>query len=206
MDLKQVLSESNKSISSYELSISGLVQTLLLALSTTPNSTPGCHGDADDVENTDEHLRIAQRNKIFSRVFNLNASSGENVSSDLILILLHKLTALLESIEKLPLFLYDAPGSYNLQAFSKRFKLILNKGENEKNFLDFTGRTLKVEPLANISHLEKYIAKMVSYCGKIIEYKSFLPKNRIVDFKVYQVFAYWIDTIQKLKIENNSYI
>ena len=175
MDLKQVLSESNKSISSYELSISGLVQTLLLALSTTPNSTPGCHDDADDVENTDEHLRIAQRNKIFSRVFNLNASSGENVSSDLILILLHKLTALLESIEKLPLFLYDAPGSYNLQAFSKRFKLILNKGENEKNFLDFTGRTLKVEPLANISHLEKYIAKMVrSYCGKIIEYKSSL--------------------------------
>jgi E3 ubiquitin-protein ligase HECTD1 len=57
--------------------------------------------------------------------------------------------------------LYDSPGSYNLQAFSKRFKLILSKGHNEENLLDFSGRTLKVEPLANISHLEKYISKMV---------------------------------------------
>ena len=150
-DLKQVLTESDKSISSYELSMSGLVQTLLFAL-----SNPSVR--SNDQESS-EQLKICQRNKIFSRVFNLN-NNGSN--TELVLILLHKLTSLLESIEKLPLFLYDAPGSYNLQAFSKRFKLILNKGENEKNFLDFTGRTLKVEPLANISHLEKYIAKMVN--------------------------------------------
>jgi hypothetical protein len=152
VDLKQVLSETKKSISSYELSISGLVQTLLVALSVSNVS-----------EENGECLKIIQRNKIFTQVFNLNnENSDKNSNSDnSVLILLHKLISLLESIEKLPLFLYDAPGSYNLQAFSKRFKLILNKGEGEKNFLDFSGRILKVEPLANISHLEKYIAKMV---------------------------------------------
>ena len=32
----------------------------------------------------------------------------------------------------------------------------------ENNFLNFDGRVLRVEPLANVSHLEKYIGKMVS--------------------------------------------
>jgi hypothetical protein len=97
--------------------------------------------------------KCSERAQIFARIF---------ISDPITLHLLHKLVSLLESIEKLPLYLYDAPGSYNLQAFSKRFKLILSKGNQEHNFLDFSGRVLKVEPLANISHLEKYIAKMVT--------------------------------------------
>lgn len=146
IELKQVLSDTNKSISSYELSISGLVQTLLFALNSN--------------ENDELNDKTNERNIIFSKIFGLDFHDHHE-GNNLIVVLLHKLISLFESIEKLPLFLYDAPGSYNLQAFSKRFKLILNKGENEENFLDFTGRTLKVEPLANISHLEKYIAKMV---------------------------------------------
>ena len=128
--LKQVLSESNKGISAYELSISGLIPSLISALENIPNST-----------------------EIFVKVCSNNQT---------ILSLLHKLVSLLESIEQYPLYLYDAPGSFNLHTFSKRFKLILQKGQSQPNFLDFSGRILKVEPLANISHLEKYISKMVA--------------------------------------------
>lgn len=137
MSVSDVLSKTSKPISSYELLISGLVHSLLVALSPQASDTEKC----------------AERVHIFARTF---------IADSIAFNLLHKLVALLESVEKLPLYLYDAPGSYNLQAFSKRFKLILNKGNKEQNFLDFSGRVLKVEPLANISHLEKYIAKMVT--------------------------------------------
>ncbi len=144
-ELKQVLMETNKSISSYELSISGLVPSLLRALCSL-------------------NEKSTERIKIFSETFEIHHSNciSNNNNKSVVVYLLHKLIALFESIEKLPLYLYDAPGSYNLQAFSKRFKLLLTKGQSEPNFLDFSGRVLKVEPLANVSHLEKYIAKMVT--------------------------------------------
>ena len=139
-ELRSVLLEKNKSISSYELSISGLIPALIQALCPTVSNNEMC----------------ARRSKLFANLFDLGSGG-----SDLIVVLLHKLVSLFESVERLPLYLYDAPGSFNLQAFSKRFKLTLRKGESEINFIDFTGRVLKVEPLANISHLEKYISKMV---------------------------------------------
>lgn len=150
IDLKHVLMEKNKSISSYELSISGLVPTMLKVLCPKKVSAASM-----------------QRTRVFVSVFELsttqtnNATGMSQAGANLIIIFLRKLISLFESIEKLPLYLYDSPGSYNLQAFSKRFKLTLKQGENEPNFLDFSGRILKVEPLANVSHLEKYISKMV---------------------------------------------
>lgn len=145
-----VLSKTNKPISSYELLISGLVHSLLLALSPSPNHQTVQQPSDNNNNNNQKYI---ERVHIFARTF---------IADPIAFNLLHKLVALLESVEKLPLYLYDAPGSYNLQVFSKRFKLILNKGNKEQNFLDFSGRVLKVEPLANISHLEKYIAKMVT--------------------------------------------
>lgn len=110
-------------------------------------------------------MKSLSRVKIFVNVFELDKEAKHlNISSagtSLMFIFLHKLISLFESIEKLPLYLYDAPGSYNLSALSKRFKLTLKRGNQEVNFLDFSGRILKVEPLANVSHLEKYISKMV---------------------------------------------
>lgn len=158
-----VLSKTVKPISSYELLISGLVHTLLCALSppaavlnninNNNQMTTSTPGDDLTTQTTTNNEKCAERVQIFVRTF---------IADPVAFNLLHKLMGLLESVEKLPLYLYDAPGSYNLQAFSKRFKLILNKGNKEQNFLDFSGRVLKVEPLANISHLEKYIAKMVT--------------------------------------------
>jgi E3 ubiquitin-protein ligase HECTD1 len=193
-DLKEVLIEDNRGISSYELSISGLVQSLLMILG------------ADDV-NTSKTM-IEERRVVFARLFDVeNISSGLEKGSILIF-LVKKLISLLETIDKLPLYLYDAPGSYNLQAFTKKFKLFLSKGDDENNFLNFDGRVLRVEPLANVSHLEKYISKMVSkrwydYDRKDIFCLKYL-KNEIEktgDFKfIYESdfdkngLVYWIGT------------
>lgn len=147
------MSKTNKPISSYELLISGLVHALLFALSPTHFNHSHQPTPTESAAETVSNEKCAERVQLFVRTF---------IADPIAFNLLHKLMALLESAEKLPLYLYDAPGSYNLQAFSKRFKLILNKGNKEQNFLDFSGRVLKVEPLANISHLEKYIAKMVT--------------------------------------------
>lgn len=184
VDLKSVLMEKNKSISSYELSNSGLVPAMIQALSPKQVS-----------------LKTLERKRLFVQVFDLvNVNDDSNTSgANLIIIFLHKLISMFESTEKLPLYLYDAPGSYNLQAFSKRFKLTLKQGEQEVNFLDFSGRILKVEPLANISHLEKYISKMVVKQWYDYERSSldFVKTNLPIEFNYESNFdenglLYWI--------------
>jgi hypothetical protein len=146
---RDFLIENNDFISSYELSISEIVSLLMFILNSQDQSN-------------------SHRKTTFMKIFD----DGKNGLK----ILIHKLVLLLESIERLPLYLYDAPYTYNLQVFSKRFKLVLNCGgivdgddrlpasidEQNKNVLNFTGRVLKVEPLANVSHLEKYLSKMVA--------------------------------------------
>lgn len=158
--LKEILLESDKGISSYELSTSGLVDILLIAL-----TNPAFSNKFFDIF---EFEKIPQF-----------CSESTPKSPPLVIFLIRKLISLLETVENLPLFLYDAPGSYNLQAFSKRFKLILNKGDNEKKFLDFTGRVLKVEPLMNISHLEKYLQKVIMKEWYDFERKEFNYLNEL---------------------------
>jgi E3 ubiquitin-protein ligase HECTD1 len=200
-DLKHLLvknesSTSQNSLSSYEISVSGFVQILLTILS---------HSKCE--------LKLNQRIQLFVRVF-----ITEDYQQSIFLI--RKLISLLESTEKLPLYLYDT-GTYNLQAFSKRFKLTLKKGnplkeeESPDNLLNFTGRVLKVEPLANISHLEKYITKMVvkqwhDYPRKDLHFlkkiNESLGNNDIVEFRYENDFdenglLYWIGTNGKTKPE-----
>ncbi len=199
VELRQLLStkkSNNKnSISSYELSISGLVQALLLILTSSSNEK-----------------KLSDRCMLFAEIF----IHSQNINT--LIVLVRKLTSLFESIEKLPLYLYDAPGSFNLQAFSKRFKLILDKKNNvteneteeEDNLLDFRGRVLKVEPLANISHLEKYISKMViknwyDYDRKSLNCLKNMPLNQ-QNFKYEHDFdengiIYYIGTNGKTRAE-----
>jgi E3 ubiquitin-protein ligase HECTD1 len=197
INLKSLLTVNDQGagLSSYEISISGLVQILLMVLTKSKSEK-----------------KLAKRVELFVSVFILSSSNQQNSS-----VLLRKLVTLLESIEKLPLYLYDV-GTYNLQAFSKRFKLILNKGEEdlaEGNLLDFSGRVLKVEPLANISHLEKYIGKMVvkqwfDYPRKSLFYltklKERLENGECVELKYEKDFdenglLYWIGTNGKTRQE-----
>lgn len=101
--------------------------------------------------------------------------------------LIRKLIAVLESIERLPLHLYDTPGSlYNLQVsgagllirlcvcplsdklnacapqiLTRRLRFRLERAPGETALIDRTGRMLKMEPLATVESLEQYLLKMV---------------------------------------------
>jgi hypothetical protein len=160
---RDFLVENNDYISSYELSISDIVSMLMFIL----------NGQS-----------AINKKNVFMRVFD-DENSGFKI-------LIHKLIMLLESIERLPLYLYDAPYTYNLQVFSKRFKLVLNCGgsvdgdpaattDHTKNVLNYTGRVLKVEPLANVSHLEKYLSKMVAKHWFDFDRKNLFYLNHIED-------------------------
>lgn len=78
-------------------------------------------------------------------------------------ILVQKLVSVLESIEKLPIYNYDTPGTgYGLQILTRRLRFRLEKSPSESTLLDRTGRNLKMEPLSTVAQLEKYLLKMVA--------------------------------------------
>ena len=61
----------------------------------------------------------------------------------------------MRSIKKLPVYLYDSSnGGYGLQ--------ILTRRPGVTRLIDRTGRNLKMEPLATVKQLEKYLLKMVA--------------------------------------------
>jgi E3 ubiquitin-protein ligase HECTD1 len=164
LELRDVLAERHRSISCYELARSGFVPTLLAS------------------------LKQSTCRAIFSRTFGLQHSPHTVVAP-----LIRQLVALFESHERLPVYAYDAPGAYNLQAFVKRFKLVLANEEasspaaTEIDLLDFSGRVIRVEPLANVSHLERYLVKMVAkqwydYDRSHIYFLRWLAANAPVTF------------------------
>jgi len=131
-----LLDKTNLSL--YELSSSGLVTSLLdifHGLSNNPNN-----------ENV----------KLFSSVF-LSDDQPQAFH-----ILIRKLISILESIEKLPLYLYDTPATYGLQMFSKRFRVQLQYQNQNQLFTDRTGKSLKIEPLATVGQLKSFLSSMVS--------------------------------------------
>lgn len=101
--LKVLLNEEGR-VSSYELHSSGLVQALLALLAAPPGpSYPTLRATK---------LRI-QRIAVFRSCFQTKDINKDYNSAK---ILVHKLVSVLESIEKLSIYLYDSPGSgYGLQ-------------------------------------------------------------------------------------------
>jgi E3 ubiquitin-protein ligase HECTD1 len=127
------------SLSLYELSSSGLVSSLLKIFSSS------------------NEINLAnERAKLFCSIF----LSDEQ--SQAFHILIRKLISILESIEKLPLFLYDTPSNYGLQIFSKRFRFQLQYQNQQQLFTDRTGKSLKIEPLATVGQLQTFLASMVN--------------------------------------------
>ena len=77
--------------------------------------------------------------------------------------LVRKLIAVLESLEKLPVFTYDSSSSgYGLQILTRRLRFRLERATGESSLIDRSGRSLKMEPLTTISALERYLLKMVA--------------------------------------------
>ncbi|XP_071454696.1 E3 ubiquitin-protein ligase HECTD1 isoform X6 [Hetaerina americana] len=168
-------------VSAYELHSSGLVQALVTLLSPSSSSSFWCGGSntvsdlEDNIVNALHHKStsssISSRRKliklqkerisVFKSCFKKKAA--ENVDFNPEKVLVHKLVAVLESIEKLPIYLYDTPGSgYGLQILTRRLRFRLEKAPGESALIDRTGRTLKMEPLSTVSQLERYLLKMVA--------------------------------------------
>ncbi|CAH0559918.1 unnamed protein product [Brassicogethes aeneus] len=149
-DLTQILQEDGV-VSAYELHSSGLVQALLSLLSTS-------YWD-QGLKSNKVNKYQKQRVQVFKQCFKNRSQEEHNSVS----ILVQKLISVLESIEKLPVYLYDTPGSgYGLQILTRRLRFRLEKAPGESSLIDRSGRGLKMEPLATVAQLERYLLKMVA--------------------------------------------
>ena len=143
--LSSLLAEET-SVSAYELNSSGLIQCFLKLF----GSRAGAGGG-----------------RLQRKAAKLHLARLEVVKSCLPLAttvaLVRKLVLVLETIEKLPVYLYDSSnGGYGLQILTRRLRLRLERGPGEQGLIDRTGRNLKMEPLATVKQLEKYLLKMVA--------------------------------------------
>lgn len=142
------LLKDEHTVSSFELSSSGLVQTLLNIL----------NNNLEDMQTRAGMKRTNERIKLFKRIFQKKAGAFNPAVA-----LVKKLVAVLESIEKLSVYSYDLPGSgYGLQILTRRLRFRLERAAGETGLIDRSNRTLKMEPLTTVSALERYLLKMVA--------------------------------------------
>ncbi|XP_072283710.1 E3 ubiquitin-protein ligase HECTD1 isoform X3 [Pyxicephalus adspersus] len=143
-----VLLKDENTISPYEMCSSGLIQALLTVLNNN-----------EEFDHKQDCGQLVERLNVFKTAFTEN----EDDESRPAIALIRKLIAVLESIERLPLHLYDTPGSsYNLQILTRRLRFRLERAPGETSLIDRTGRMLKMEPLATVESLEQYLLKMVA--------------------------------------------
>ncbi|XP_036737140.2 E3 ubiquitin-protein ligase HECTD1 isoform X10 [Manis pentadactyla] len=192
-----VLLKDENTISPYEMCSSGLVQALLTVLN---NSV--------DLDMKQDCSQLVERINVFKTAF----SENEDDESRPAVALIRKLIAVLESIERLPLHLYDTPGStYNLQILTRRLRFRLERAPGETALIDRTGRMLKMEPLATVESLEQYLLKMVAkqwydfdrssfvFVRKLREGQNFIFRHQH-DFDENGII-YWIGTNAKTAYE-----
>ncbi|XP_076765920.1 ubiquitin fusion-degradation 4-like isoform X7 [Xylocopa sonorina] len=194
-ELKDLLNEEGR-VSAYELHSSGLVQALLSLLAAPPGPQPPTLRATK--------LRM-QRIVVFKNCFHSKDANKEHNSAK---ILVHKLVSVLESIEKLPVYLYDTPGSgYGLQILTRRLRFRLEKAAGESSLIDRSGRSLKMEPLSTIQQLENHLLKMVAKQWHDHDRSTFtfvrkLKEGSRIPFKYQYDFdenglLYWIGTNAK---------
>ncbi|XP_004755203.1 E3 ubiquitin-protein ligase HECTD1 isoform X6 [Mustela putorius furo] len=192
-----VLLKDENTISPYEMCSSGLVQALLTVLN-----------NSMDLDMKQDCSQLVERINVFKTAF----SENEDDESRPVVALIRKLIAVLESIERLPLHLYDTPGStYNLQILTRRLRFRLERAPGETALIDRTGRMLKMEPLATVESLEQYLLKMVAkqwydfdrssfvFVRKLREGQNFIFRHQH-DFDENGII-YWIGTNAKTAYE-----
>lgn len=149
IDLADLLHDDDGVVSAYEMHSSGLVQALLTVLS------------KNSWENDIPRNKINKFHKQRVAIFKQCILNNEKVDTSCMLV--QKLVAVLESTEKLPVYIYDGHGSgYGLQILTKRLRFRLERSPCESTLFDRTGRSLKMEPLATVGQLAKYLLKMVA--------------------------------------------
>lgn len=170
-DLAQLL-HSDSVISAYEMYSSGLVQALVAVLSKS------CWELGMNRNKASKYQK--QRIAIFKECIFKNKTFDKNTAS----ILVQKLVAVLESIEKLPVHLYDSPiGGYGIQILTKRLRFRLERSGD--TLFDRSGRNLKMEPLTTIGQLNKFLLKMVAKQWYDMDRSTFLYLKKLKENKSY---------------------
>ncbi|KAK8751081.1 hypothetical protein OTU49_012922 [Cherax quadricarinatus] len=211
-DLVALLRDES-TVSAYELHSSGLVQALLTLLS--PDTTQHLPDDNRQFSQRRVNKMIKQRRNVFKSCFmdkvdEESATISSSVSPGTQLV--RKLVSVLESAEKLPLYIYDVPGAGSgLQVLSRRLRFRLERAAGESSLIDRNGRTLKMEPLATVEQLERYLLKMVAKQWYDFDRTSFafvrkLKEGQKIVFKNSREFdengiIYWIGTNAKTAYE-----
>ncbi|KAM9569748.1 E3 ubiquitin-protein ligase HECTD1-like isoform 8-T8 [Salvelinus alpinus] len=190
-----VLKDEN-TISPYEMCSSGLVQALFTVLN---NSV--------ELDMKHDCKPLMERINVFKTAFSENEDDERPAVA-----LIRKLLAVLESIERLPLHLYDTPGStYNLQILTRRLRFRLERAPGETALIDRTGRMLKMEPLATVESLEQYLLKMVAKQWYDFDRSSFIFVRKLREGQTFTFrhqhdfdengIVYWIGTNAKTAYE-----
>ena len=190
-------------VSAFELHSSGLIQTLLNLFSTAapPNVS----------ENTKLTRKLVkfqkQRVEIFRECFSVTGEEeGEaELETSPANEMVRKLVSVLESIEKLPVYLYDnSQSGYGLQILTRRLRFRLERAPGENSLIDRTGCTLKMEPLSSLKQLERFLLKMVAkqwfdHDRSTFSFIKKIRENAPLTFSHHQDFdengiLYWIGT------------
>lgn len=167
-DLGQLL-HSDGVISAYEMYSSGLVQALVAVLSKS------CWELGMNRNRASKYQK--QRIAIFKDCIFKNEKHTASI-------LVQKLVAVLESIEKLPVHLYDSPiGGYGIQILTKRLRFRLERS-GDSTLFDRSGRNLKMEPLTTIGQLNKFLLKMVAKQWYDMDRATYLYLKKLKDGKV----------------------
>lgn len=181
-ELTQLLNNDGV-ISAYEMYSSGLVQALVAVLSKSYWELGMNRNKASKYQK--------QRIAIFKECVFINTDGNEKSTAS---ILVQKLVSVLESIEKLPVHLYDSPiGGYGIQILTKRLRFRLERASCETTLFDRSGRTLKMEPLTTIGQLNKFLLKMVAKQWYDMDRSTYLflkklKENKNTSFKHQQDF------------------
>ena len=140
------LMRDDSSVSAYELNSSGLIQCFLKLFGTAGGAEKGKAGR--------KARRLHEARLALIR---------ESIPAATTVTLVKKLISVLETIEKLPVYLYDhSSGGYGLQILTRRLRFRLERGAGETGLIDRSGRSLKMEPLATARQLERFLLKMVA--------------------------------------------
>ncbi|KAH8244435.1 hypothetical protein KR026_009855 [Drosophila bipectinata] len=186
--LSQLIHEDGV-VSAYEMHSSGLVQALVAVLSVNPWESNSPRGKRNKMQK--------QRVAVFRKcILEDNGESATNKprTKSTASILIQKLVSVLESTEKLPIYLYDTPCTgYSLQILQKRLRFRLERAECESTLFDRSGRTLKMEPLATVAQLSKYLLKMVAKQWYDLDRSTYFYLKKIRDHKPGTVFSHSFD-------------
>lgn len=181
LDDLTLLLHSDSVISAYEMYSSGLVQALVAVLSR------GCW-EPFEMNQKKASKYQKQRITIFKDCIFKNKNLNKNTAS----ILVQKLVAVLESIEKLPVYLYDNPiGGYGIQILTKRLRFRLER--NGDTLFDRSGRNLKMEPLTTVGQLNKFLLKMVAKQWYDMDRSTFLYLKKLKENKNSNIFRHQHD-------------